>query len=90
MTSTDWRLSTKHWQQIRPKVLARDGYRCRLRYDEVCLSPRGHPLPTAKLQVDHIVPRSAGGSDSLSNLRAVCGPCNNYRQAVRATASRKW
>lgn len=32
-------------------------------------------------QVDHYVPRSAGGPDRLSNLRLACGPCNAEKGA---------
>ena len=30
----------------------------------------------ARAEVNHLVPRSAGGLDRLSNYEAVCGPCN--------------
>ena len=29
-----------------------------------------------RLHIDHIVPRSRGGSDELANLQALCEPCN--------------
>jgi len=32
-----------------------------------------------KLTIDHLKPRSKGGSDSLENLRLACFPCNNSR-----------
>jgi len=48
------------------------------------------------LVMDHIKPRSKGGTDSLSNLRAVCQSCNvltqktdpEHIQALRETQSR--
>lgn len=51
----------------RARVLARDGYVCHL-----C------GLPGAD-SVDHIIPRSRGGSDDESNLRAAHAVCNNRR-----------
>ncbi len=48
------------------------------------------------LEIDHIVPHSKGGSDTLSNLRAVCRSCNvlvsrtpsNRLASLREAASR--
>lgn len=31
------------------------------------------------LTIDHLLPKSRGGSDSLENLRLSCRPCNNAR-----------
>ena len=28
------------------------------------------------IEIDHIVPRSRGGANSLDNLQALCRPCN--------------
>ncbi len=37
-------------------------------------------FPAEKLTLDHLKPRSRGGSDSLENLRLACFPCNNSRE----------
>lgn len=37
---------------------------------------------TNKLQVDHIVPVSKGGSHHISNLRILCQMCHKTRQGV--------
>ena len=36
-------------------------------------------LPAKKLTLDHLLPQSKGGSDSLENLRLACVPCNSNR-----------
>ena len=63
------------WSRVRAQVLLRDGYVCMY-----CMS---------KAQsVDHIVPRSKGGSDSMDNLLASCNPCNRAKsdkQYLRTT-----
>ena len=48
------------WRKLRTQVLARDGGLCRL-----CLA---NGRVTAAAHVDHIVPRSVGGSDELPNF----------------------
>lgn len=52
---------------VRSIVLSRDKYQC------VYCGGRRH------LQMDHIVPWSAGGTDTVDNLRTLCGPCNEKR-----------
>lgn len=52
---------------LRRSVLRRDRFtccECRISYQNVLL------------QVDHLVPVSAGGSDRTDNLRTLCEPCN--------------
>lgn len=48
-------------------ILERDAFRCRY-----C----GRAAPDARLQVDHIMPRSAGGTDDDANLVTACFDCN--------------
>ena len=36
-------------------------------------------LPKKELTLDHLKPKSRGGSNSLENLRLACFPCNNFR-----------
>lgn len=51
-------------------VYARDGFKCKECGEE--------PGPE-KLQVDHIIPVTAGGSNELSNLRVLCEDCNRAK-----------
>ncbi len=53
--------------KLRFEVLARDGFAC-----QYC----GARAPVARLQVDHIDPVDAGGSDDPLNLITSCWECN--------------
>ena len=55
--------STRRWRKLRAWTLARRPL-C-----EVCRGAK------AKL-LHHVVPRTMGGSDAQSNLRALCEPCH--------------
>jgi hypothetical protein len=61
---------------VRFEVLRRDNFTCRY-----C----GRKAPSVRLQVDHVVPWSAGGSDELSNLVAACIECNIGKSAKSVT-----
>jgi HNH endonuclease len=60
---------------LRFRILQRDGFRCRL-----CGLAR-NDSPDVRLEVDHIVPRSRGGSNDPANLQTLCFACNRGKHA---------
>lgn len=64
---------------LRAKVRAEAGDRC-----GYCLSPQQYVL--GPLEIEHIIPQAAGGTDAEENLWLACRLCNNYKSAqTRAT-----
>ena len=55
---------------VRIKVLSRDNFRC-----VYCGKSPATDIGT-KLQIDHIIPFSKGGKNSLDNLQTLCEECN--------------
>jgi hypothetical protein len=51
----------------RRRIYRRDGWQCKF-----CGTRRN-------LTLDHVVPRSRGGSDDDSNLQTLCEPCNQAK-----------
>jgi predicted HNH restriction endonuclease len=56
------------WQELRLKVLERDGYRCR----RCNTNLRG----VFYREVHHIVPLARGGTNHMSNLSSLCSDCH--------------
>ena len=46
----------------------------------MCHWCRGH-LSEQSATIDHVIPRSLGGTDALANLEMACIPCNTARGA---------
>ncbi len=70
---------------LRAMVLERDGYTC-----QMCGLEAGQPDPRFEkrkvlLQVGHIKDKSHGGTDEISNLRALCSWCNEGASNVSPT-----
>jgi len=59
-------------QAVRQQVRERAQHLC-----EYCHSPEA--ASAARFEIDHIQPRSKGGSDSLDNLALACQRCNSNR-----------
>ncbi len=60
------------------RVLRRDGFRCRY-----C----GRKAPDVILEVDHVIPRSRGGTDYEGNLVTACWGCNRGKSALPVDTS---
>ncbi len=61
------------WEQARELVLRRDSGLC-----QSCLKAN---RVTQASQVDHIKPRSKGGTDDEGNLQSICTPCHLAKTA---------
>lgn len=62
------RLPAYEWAELRSTVFLRDDFTC-----AYCGSRGG------KLECDHIIPVSRGGSHELDNLVTACKPCNRAK-----------
>lgn len=74
-----YNVNVKLWQQIRKKVFKRDAYTC-----VYCGRVGG------KLEVDHIVPISRGGTNEMSNLATACRRCNRQKKDKSEKAFLDW
>ncbi len=54
----------------RKNIMLRDRYTC-----QYC----GHTFPASELTMDHVIPRSRGGTSAWENLVTCCIPCNNLK-----------
>lgn len=62
--------TSSEWLRVRKAVLVRDNHQCQLRL-HCCLGVAD--------RVDHVVPRTKGGSMLPDNLVAACAPCNSSK-----------
>lgn len=65
--------SDRTWRKLRARILDRDQHQCQIRLPGICIGHATH--------VDHILPKTKGGTDHPTNLRAACQPCNLTRGA---------
>ncbi|MDO6838256.1 HNH endonuclease [Paraglaciecola chathamensis] len=67
----------KDWQQLREIVLQRD--------KAICQAHKRQGQIVSGNHVDHIKPKSMGGTDSLTNLEVLCSRCHNEKTANERT-----
>ena len=83
------RFSRRISQRLRAQVLDRNGSTC-----QMCGRGIGDEFEDGSrvaLHVDHIVNKSEGGTDEMSNLRTLCSRCNQgAKDIVTAPESQKW
>ena len=60
---------------VRQQVVNRAGNRC-----EYCQAPLAIVV---EMEIDHIIPQSAGGPTELDNLCLACAGCNGYKLAFQ-------
>jgi 5-methylcytosine-specific restriction endonuclease McrA len=77
--------TSRAFQKTRIRVLDRDGWTCLYCGNGLV---EGHK--DLAPEVDHITPKSKGGTDSPSNLVAVCRKCNNDKSDRELVRSNWW
>lgn len=60
------------WQRIRARYLAQN---------PLCVRCLANHRTEVAVVVDHVVPKSQGGTDDASNYQALCVPCHNRKTA---------
>ena len=65
-----------NWVKLRKFILERDAYLCQECYRRKKLTPA--------TDVDHIVPKSAGGTDDESNLQSLCMACHKMKSMLES------
>jgi 5-methylcytosine-specific restriction endonuclease McrA len=65
------KLNTRRYRSQRERVFNRDGRSC-----AICGTDEG------EMHIDHIIPRKAGGTHDLDNLRVLCKNCNLRKGAL--------
>lgn len=76
------------WRRLRDQILLRDQYKCRC--DACDAIPLMHRAEAD--EVDHIIPMAEGGTDDLTNLRAINADHHREktREEARRGAARRW
>lgn len=70
-------------QRRRNRILAKTGGKCYLCGIRLIVRATkygiGEPIPYAAFTIDHIIPRSKGGSNLIQNVMPCCYKCNTEK-----------
>ena len=88
--SEGYRFSSLISSRLRAQVLERNGYTC-----QMCGAGAGEVDEftgrKVRLHIGHVVDRSHGGEDTLSNLKAICSTCNQgAKNLTQEPPSQSW
>ncbi len=79
ITKRLYAVDVRLWKRIASQIFSRDGYKC-----AYC------GITGGKLEVDHVVPISKGGSNDLSNLTTACQKCNRQKKDKSVQEFKEW
>jgi len=65
-----------NWVKLRKQALTRDDYLC-----QECLR---EGIYTQAKEVDHVIPKTNGGTDHMSNLESICKPHHKQKSLREA------
>lgn len=69
--------------QKRNEILERNGYTCQQCGAGVGDRDPFNPSRKVRLHIDHILPKSQGGTDDNDNLRVLCSACNQGKSNIQ-------
>ena len=69
------------WKVLRQQALSRDNF--------LCQSCRTNGVYTPATDVDHIKPKSQGGTNAMSNLQSLCKSCHREKSQQEAIEGRR-
>lgn len=70
----------REWGRLRQAILSRDSHLC-----QVC---KANGRITPANAVDHITPKSQGGTDDPDNLQSICDPCHYIKSTAEGHAGK--
>lgn len=74
------------WRRLRETQLVNYNYECAGLFPEVCTGDGGgYPL-----ELDHIVPISRGGENTIENTRILCKACNSKKSDRDDVQQKSW
>ena len=76
ITGIEYQQGTLHGFEVREYLLQKYSYTCV--YCQKCAFHQGKAI-NVRLEIDHVVPKSRGGSDRVNNLVLACHECNQHK-----------